>query len=114
MPYFERTSEKKFPFPDLDLSGMVDDLLEKGVIQLLEQKRPEEVGKITDLKYCRYHRMPSHPLEKCVTIKKHIVQLAKEERIILDLDDVAEANHVSCQARELCTLQFGNLEATSY
>jgi len=43
-------------------------------------------------------------------IKERIMQLAKEGWIILDLDDVAEANHVSSKARELCTLQFGNLE----
>jgi len=36
--------------------------------------------------------------------------LAKEGRIILDLDDVVEKNHVSSQTRELCTLQFGNVE----
>ena len=29
--------EKKFPFPDLDLSFMLDDLLEKGVIELPSQ-----------------------------------------------------------------------------
>jgi len=31
--------EKKYPFPDLDLPGMLDDLLEKGFIQLLEPKK---------------------------------------------------------------------------
>jgi len=36
--------------------------------------------------------------------------LAKQGRIILDLYAVVEANHVSSQIRELCTLQFGNLE----
>ena len=29
----------------------------------------------------------------------------------MDLDDVVETNHISSQTRELCTLQFGNLEA---
>ena len=48
--------------------------------------------------------MVSHPLEKCITIKERIMQLAKEGMIILDLDDVAEANHVSSQTRELYTL----------
>jgi len=36
--------------------------------------------------------------------------LAKEGRIILDLDDVVNANHISSQTRELWTLHFGNLE----
>jgi len=89
---------------------MLDNLLDKGVIQLPKQKRPEELGMTADPKYCRYHRMVSHPPEKCITIKECIMQLAKEGRIILDLDDVVEANHVSSQTRDLCTLPFGNLE----
>ena len=89
---------------------MLDNLLEKGVIQLPEPKRLEEVGRIADPKYCHTHRMVSHPLEKCITIKERIMQLAKEGRIILDLDDPVEANHVSLQIRESCTLQFRNLE----
>jgi len=55
--------EKKYPFPDSDLSGMLDDSLKDGVIELPELKRPKEVGRITDLKYYRYHRVISHPLE---------------------------------------------------
>ena len=54
--------------------------------------------------------MVSHPLEKCITFKEHIKQLAKEGRIVLDLDDVVETNHISSQTRELCTFQFGDLE----
>ena len=83
---------------------MFDDVLEKEVTQLLQPKRPEEVEMIADPKYYRYHRMVSHPLEKCITINGYIMQLAKEGRIILDMDNVIETNHVSSQIRELCTL----------
>jgi len=89
---------------------MVDNLLEKEIIQLPKPKRHEEVGKTAEPKYCRYHRIVSHPLENCITIEERIMQLAKEGKIILDLADVVKANHVSSQIRELCTLQFGNLE----
>ena len=51
-------------FPDSDLLGMFDDLLEKGFIQLLQLKRPKEIGRTVDLKYNPYHKMVSHPLEK--------------------------------------------------
>ena len=34
---------KKYSFLNSDLLGMLDDLLEKEIIQLLEAKRPEEV-----------------------------------------------------------------------
>jgi len=36
---------------------MLDNLLKKRIIELLEPKRPEEPGKVTDPKYYRYHRV---------------------------------------------------------
>jgi len=76
---------------------MLDDLHEKGVIELPEPKRPEEAERTTDPKYCCYHRIVSHPLEKCITLKEHIMGLAKEGRIILDLNEIAEVGHVTVQ-----------------
>ena len=76
---------------------MLDDLLEKGVIQLLELKRPEDVGRTADLNYCCYHRMVSHPLKKCVTLKERIMWLIEDKTIILNLDEVVKKNHISCQ-----------------
>jgi len=76
---------------------MLDDLLEKCVIELPESKRLEEAGRTTDPKYCRYHRIVGHPLEKCITLKEYIIRLAREGRIILDLDEIVEANHVTMQ-----------------
>ncbi|KAH7861560.1 hypothetical protein Vadar_027729 [Vaccinium darrowii] len=65
---------KKYPFPDSDVLGMLEDLLEKKVIQLPECKRPEEIGRVNDPKYCQYHRI---------------------NKILLDLDEVAESNHTT-------------------
>ena len=65
--------KKKYPFPDSNLSGILDDLLEKGVIQLSNPKHLEEVGRTTDPKYCPYHRVVGHPLEKCIPLKEHIM-----------------------------------------
>ena len=96
-PTLKELQEKKYPFPDSDLSDMLDDLLEKGVIELPESKCLEEVGRTVDPKYCRYHRIVSHPLEKCVTFKERIMRLAEEGRIILDLDETAEVGHVTVQ-----------------
>ena len=56
-PTLKELQEKKYLSPDLDLPRMLDGILEKGVIQLLEPKRPEEVGRTADPKHCRYHRM---------------------------------------------------------
>jgi len=72
-PTLKELQEKKYPFPDLDLSGMLDDLLEKGIIELPQSKRPEEARRTNDPKYYRYHRVVSHPLEKYITLKEHIM-----------------------------------------
>ena len=76
---------------------MLNDLLENGIIELLAPKRLEEAGRTTDPKCCYYHQVISHPLEKCITLKECIMQLARDGRIILDLDDSARANHLSAQ-----------------
>ena len=96
-PTLKELSREKYPFPDLDLLEMLDDLLANGIIELPTPKRPEEVGRTADLKYCRYHWVISHPLEKCITLKERIMQLAGEGRIILDLDDSAGVNHISAE-----------------
>ena len=49
------------------------------------------------MKYYCYHRAISHPLERCITLKKHIMQLAKDGRVILDMDNTAEANSICAQ-----------------
>jgi len=54
--------------------------------------------------------MVSHPLEKCVTLKKRIMQLVEDGTIIFDLDDVVETYHISCQTRGLSLIKFGSLE----
>jgi len=80
---------------------MLDDLLEKRAIQLPQPKRHEHVVRIANPKYYHYHMMVSHPLEKCVTLKKRIMQLIEDGTIMLDLDDVIETNDVSYQTKEL-------------
>jgi len=89
---------------------MLDDLLEKGVIELQELKTPEEVGRTTDPLYYQYHRMVNHPLEKYVILKECIMQPSKDEIVILDLDDVIETNHIFCQTKGLSLIQFGSLK----
>jgi len=75
---------------------MLDDLLQNEVFKLPESKCPE-ARRVTDPKYYQYHRVVSHPLEKCITLKERIMQLAKDRKIILDLDHTVETNHISTQ-----------------
>jgi len=60
-----------------------------------EPKSPEEVGRTIHPKYCHYHKVINHPLEKSITLKERIIQLAKNGRIILDLDKMVDVNHTS-------------------
>ena len=87
--------EKTYPFLDANVRGMLEDLLEKNVIKLPECKRLEEMGRTNDPKYCMYHRVISHPMEKCFVLKDLILRLTKEGKILLDLDETAEANHAT-------------------
>ncbi|KAA0041100.1 ty3-gypsy retrotransposon protein [Cucumis melo var. makuwa] len=74
---------------------MLEQLIEKQLIQLPECKRPEQAGKVDDPNYCKYHRVISHPVEKCFVLKELILKLARENKIELDIDEVAQTNHVA-------------------
>ena len=87
--------EKTYPFPDSDVPGMLEDLLEKEIIKLPECKRPEEMGRTNDLKYCKYHRVVNHTVEKCFVLKDLILRLAKEGKILLNLDEAVGSNHAT-------------------
>ncbi|PIN20262.1 hypothetical protein CDL12_07045 [Handroanthus impetiginosus] len=87
--------EKEYPFPDSDVLHIFEELLARKLIELPQPKRPEEVEKTNDPKYCKYHRVVSHPIEKCFVFKDKIMALAKEGKIVLDIEDVADANLVS-------------------
>jgi len=65
----KKLQENKYLFPDSDLSEMLDDIFEKEIIQLLEPKRLERVGKTANPKYCLYHRMVNHSLKNASHLK---------------------------------------------
>ncbi|KAH7859334.1 hypothetical protein Vadar_000532 [Vaccinium darrowii] len=94
-PTLKELQAKKYPFLDSDVLGMLEDLLEKKVIRLPECKHPKEIGRVNDPKYCQYHRIVSHPTEKCFVLKELLVDLASQNKILLDLDEAAESNHTT-------------------
>ncbi|KAL4596013.1 hypothetical protein ACB092_12G133300 [Castanea dentata] len=112
-----------YPFLDADIPEMLEQLFNLKLIELLECKRPEEVGKVDDPDYCKYHRIISHPIQKCFVLKELIIKLAKERKIDLDVSDVAQSNLVtfaygspSCmspttkQGGNTTLIRFGSLE----
>ncbi|PIN12542.1 hypothetical protein CDL12_14847 [Handroanthus impetiginosus] len=84
--------KKEYPFPDSNVPHIFDELLARKLIKLPQPKRPEEVGKTNDPKYCKYHRVVSHPIEKCFVFKDKIMALANEGKSVLDTEDVANAS----------------------
>ncbi|KAM1769055.1 hypothetical protein ACFX12_046941 [Malus domestica] len=94
--------QNAYPFPDSDMDTMLDDLLEKKVIELPECKRPEEINRVNGPRYCKYHRIVSHPIGKCFVLKELIMKLAQQGKIELDLEDTA-ATHTT-------TIAFGSFD----
>ncbi len=56
---------------------MLDYLLTLKVIELPEMKRLEEANQTNDPKYCKYHHLISHPVERCFVLKDKIMELAR-------------------------------------
>ena len=115
--------QKVYPFLDADMPEMLEQLLKLQLIVLPECKRPEEMGKVDDPNYCKYHRIISHPIQKCFVLKGLIMKLAKERKIDLDFNDVAQSNLAtfSCglpicmspttkQGANTMLIQFGSLK----
>ena len=86
------SKEKECLYSESDVPKMLDKLLEKGLIELPELRHPEEIGRTNDPKYCKYYRIISHPIEKCKAFRIQVLQLIKEEKIILDEDDTEESD----------------------
>ncbi|KAA0040629.1 retrotransposon gag protein [Cucumis melo var. makuwa] len=84
-----------YPFSDSNVADMLEQLIEKQLIQLPECKRPEQAGKVDDPNYRKYHRVISHPVEKYFVLKELILKLTRENKIELDIDEVAQTNHVA-------------------
>ncbi|KAA0040573.1 retrotransposon gag protein [Cucumis melo var. makuwa] len=74
-----------------------DKLIELSAVEMCTQecKRPEQAGKVDDPNYCKYHQVISHPVEKCFVLKELILKLARENKIELDIEEVAQTNHVA-------------------
>jgi len=58
------SKESEYPYSEFDAPEMLDKLLEEGLIELSKSKRPEEIGRTSDPKYCKYHIIISHLIEK--------------------------------------------------
>ncbi|KAM1104600.1 hypothetical protein ACFX19_013151 [Malus domestica] len=81
---------------------MLDDLLEKKVIELPECKHPEEMNRVNDPRCSKYHRIVSHHVGTCFILKEFIMKLIQQEQIELDLENTT-ATHTT-------TIVFGSFD----
>ncbi|CAL2256404.1 unnamed protein product [Prunus armeniaca] len=95
----------KKPTKEAMTRGMLDELLEKKVIELPECEWPEEMNRVNNPKFCKYHRIVSHPVEKCFVLKELIMNLVMQGRIKLDVEEIADAN--------VATIVFGSFDPMS-
>ena len=58
--------------------------MKEKAIQFPEPKRPSEVDKVDDPKYCHYHWIISHPLSKCYILKNIIQKMINDGEIKVD------------------------------
>ena len=80
---FRERVEKKYPF-DEDVDEIFEALIANGKLTLPEPKRPEDVGKTNDPRYCPYHQMVSHPLNQCFVVREKINEMWKNGVITFD------------------------------
>ncbi|KAF3635482.1 hypothetical protein FXO37_25966 [Capsicum annuum] len=88
---------KAYSFPDSDVPAILDELLDKKVIDHLESKQLDEANKVDDPKYYKYHRIGSHLTARCFILKEKIMTLVRDGKIIIDTNDTAKANHDSAK-----------------
>ena len=59
---FKEQEQKVYPFLDEDVPNILEQLLQMKLIELLECKWLEDMGKVDDPNYCKYHRIIGHPI----------------------------------------------------
>lgn len=98
--------EKTYTFPNFDMAAMLENLFDKKVIELPECKRPYEMNKANDLKYCMYHRIFSHLVCKFFVLKELIMKLSHEGINELDMEEAAMVNTT--------TIVFGSFDPVPF
>jgi len=86
------SKESEYPYSDFDAPEMLHKLLERGLIELPESKRSEEVGRTDYPKYCEYHRIIGHSIENCNAFRGQVLQFVKEGKTTLGGEDTEESN----------------------
>lgn len=66
---------RRYDFKGEGMEGIYEELLMSKKILSLVPKTPEEVGRVHDPKYCRYHQIVGYPTNICSTLRNVIQDL---------------------------------------
>ena len=102
---FKEHEQKVYLFPDEDVPNILEQLLQLKLIELPECRQPEDIGKVDDPNYYKYHCIIGHPIQKCFIFKEQVMKLAKENKIDLNFNEVVGSNHVTVTCDVLPTLK---------
>ncbi|GAA0173819.1 hypothetical protein LIER_27355 [Lithospermum erythrorhizon] len=86
--------EKEYSFLDSDIPAMFAELMKAKLIELPESKRHEEENRSMEPKFCKYHRILGHPIEKYFIFKERVMDLARKGAITWEEDKVS-SNHIT-------------------
>ncbi|KAL2505266.1 C2 calcium-dependent membrane targeting [Abeliophyllum distichum] len=114
LPTLKKHEEKEYPFSDSEVSGILDQLLEQKIIELPAPKRPKEAGQVDHPKYCRFHQIISHLVEKCFVLKDLIVCLDKENKIKLETGENPTASYSMVSFGSFDPISISNEEHTFF
>lgn len=67
-----RIPQKQYSFKDEYTVTIFNLLIKNNILKLSEVKHSEEVRKVDDINYCRYHRIISYPTKNCYILKVKI------------------------------------------
>ena len=99
---------KQYSFKDEHVISLFKLLQKSNKLKLPEARRPEEVDKVDDPKYCLYHRMIRHPTKNCYVFKDMLQALIDAEVLKLRPEQkTVTANAVSLQFGEMPYIPTG-------
>ena len=76
-------------------------------LKLPDARRPNEIGRTNDPKYCLFHRMIHHPTDKCFVLKDGIQVLVEAGVLTLK----SEQKKVTAN---MVTLEFGKTQRSQF
>src|SRR3954468_18384930 len=96
----------KYSFKDDKVEALFKMLIKGRQLKLPEPRKPEDVGKTDDPRYCLYHRALGHPTKSCWSLKDKLQVLVDAGALRLKTEQkTTTANMTSC-------IQFGQSSPT--